>query len=418
MTEEPIMRKNNKKFISFILCLIVCLSSIPTLFVYAIDTSEELLFIVDDSSYNTLLGELNNPTVIVDQLQLDYYLDSEIDISESLIANYNMFDFVSANNVSEIQINNYKAIALPIVNEQLMSLARAAYNQGILVYLYGELTICDYKEYLSIEDFTLSTNILDSNETICRIVEQGFDADFENTEIYNVICYSNNALLCKFGNTPKLVNYLIASLNNCAETNLGVQTRATIVQSEFDFTTYWGTNNQFSSHLDYTLYREIDETDPTYDYFAIKTRTWVTGGSAKVTGIMTKYELPYSSDNLLETGPASQSNIGSLSVSIGFGDGSVNGSIGYSIDLSDQRPNIERTEDYSADTVSWVLTPRTWFPKSINNASLVCVASWASTSKYAAIDVYYQGVVNVGPNYQYPTSAGYTKIPVRFSYSD
>lgn len=79
---------------------------------------------------------------------------------------------------------------------------------------------------------------------------------------------------------------------------------------------------------------------------------------------------------------------------------------------------IERTENYTDDTVEWVLTPRTWFPKSIDDAQLVCVASWASTGKYAGINVSYQGVVNIGPNSQYPTSAGYTEIPVRFSYSD
>lgn len=418
VAEEPKMKNREIKFISFMLCLMLCLSSTPAFAASAVEQTEELLFVVDDSLYNELYNELNHPTIIVDESQVDYYLDSEIDISESIITNFNLFDYISVSDVSESMINDYKAIALPIANDELMEVARVAYNQGVLVYLYGQLTINDYKEYVSIESFTLSTKLYDSNETVCDTVEQGFDADFESTEIYNVICYSNNTLMCKFGDTPKNVNYLVAALNNCIETNVGGKTRATIVQSAFDFTTYWGTNNQFASHLDYTLYREMDELDSTYDYFAIKTRTWVTCGSAKVTGIMTKYGLPFSSDNLLETGPESQSNIGSLSGSIGFGDGKVNGSIGYSIDLSDQNPTIERTEDYSADTVEWILTPRTWFPKSINDAFLVCVASWASTGKYAGIDVSYQGVVNIGSNSQYPTSAGYTEIPVRFSYSD
>lgn len=92
-------------------------------------------------------------------------------------------------------LNGYKAIALPIANESLMGIARTAYRQGIIVYLYGQLTIRDYKEFLSIENFALTTNLYDSNEIICDRVAQGFDTFFENTEIYNVICYSNNTLL-------------------------------------------------------------------------------------------------------------------------------------------------------------------------------------------------------------------------------
>ena len=86
-------------------------------------------------------------------------------------------------------------------------------------------------------------DIYDPNESKCDTIEQGFDANFESTEIYNVICYSNNTLLCKFADTPKEINYLVAALNNCVETNINRNTRATIVKSEFDFTTYWGNNN-------------------------------------------------------------------------------------------------------------------------------------------------------------------------------
>ncbi len=411
--------KNKKiKLISLILGIVLFINSIPAFVINAIEQPTELLFVTDDFSYSTLLNELNNPAIIVDESMVNHYLECNIDISESLIANFNLFDYISASNISESMLNGYKAIALPIANESLMGIARTAYRQGIIVYLYGQLTIRDYKEFLSIENFALTTNLYDSNEIICDRVAQGFDTFFENTEIYNVICYSNNTLLCKFGDTPKKVNYLVASLNNCTETNISGKTRATIIQSRFDFTTYWGPNNQFATHLDYTLYHETDENDPQYNYFAIKTRTWVTGNGYEVTGIMTKYELPFTSSNLLETAPATQSNIGTLSMSVGFGDGKLSGSIGYSIDLSNCNPDITRTEDYTTDTVEWVLTQRRWFPKNIDNAALVCLASWAAVGDWAAIDVSYSGVVNVGLNSQYPTSAGYTKIPVRFCIRD
>lgn len=408
--------KNQKfKIISIFLCLVVFLGNIP-LTVNATETTE-LLFVADDNSYSNLISELNNPTIIVDESQIDACINSDIDISESIIVNFDLFDYTSTSNISESMLNNYKAIALPVTNKETESIARTAHDKGILVYLYGQMTINDYKEILSIESFTQSTEILDPSETKFDIVEQGFDVNFENSELFNVICYSNNTLLCKFGGAPKEVNYLVAALNNCVETSVGEKTRASIVKSEFDFTTYWGNNNQFASHLDYTLYREMDESDSVYDYFAIRTRTWVTAGNWTTTLIATKYELPFSNDNLLETGPDSQSNIGSLSGSIGF-DGNISGSIGYSIDLSDQRPTIKRTENYTDDTVEWDLTRRTFMTLSINDAQLICVASWASTGKYAGIDVSYKGIVNIGTNDQYPTTAGYTKIPIRFSYSN
>ena len=411
--------KNKKiKIVSLVLCILLCVSSISFFSASATEQTYKLLFVADESSYNTFLNELANPMVIVDKSRLDYYISSGIDVSNSIVADFDLFDYTLITDVAEISLNNYKAIVLPIDDDETEAIARSAYNQGILVYLYGQLTINDYKEALSLNQFTLSADIYNSYEVKCDTVEQGFDVTFENTEIYNVICYSSNTLLCKFGNSAKEVNYLVAALNNCIETRNVGRTRATIVKSEFDFTTYWGTNNQYASHLDYTLYREMDESDDVYDYFGVKTRTWVDTNGAEVSGIMTKYDIPFTRDDLLETGPDSQNSIGTLSVSVGFGNDGLTGSIGFTVDLSDQRPRIERTEDYTNDTVEWVMTPRILFPKSINDANLFCAATWASTGKYAGINVSYQGVVNIGSGGQYQISSGYTEIPIRFSYSD
>ena len=313
--------KNKKiKIVSLVLCILLCVSSISFFSASATEQTYKLLFVADESSYNTFLNELANPMVIVDKSRLDYYISSGIDVSNSIVADFDLFDYTLITDVAEISLNNYKAIVLPIDDDETEAIARSAYNQGILVYLYGQLTINDYKEALSLNQFTLSADIYNSYEVKCDTVEQGFDVTFENTEIYNVICYSSNTLLCKFGNSAKEVNYLVAALNNCIETSNVGRTRATIVKSEFDFTTYWGTNNQYASHLDYTLYREMDESDDVYDYFGVKTRTWVDTNGAEVSGIMTKYDIPFTRDDLLETGPDSQNSIGTLSVSVGFGN--------------------------------------------------------------------------------------------------
>ena len=71
--------------------------------------------------------------------------------------------------------------------------------------------------------------------------------------------------------------------------------------------------------MDYTLYQNDSDRDPDYDYFGIKTKIWVDNSSGDVSRLRTKYVLPYPSDNLLETGPASKSNAGQISISIGYG---------------------------------------------------------------------------------------------------
>ena len=121
--------KNRKiKIISFTLCLILCLSSIPAFAVSAVEQRKELLFAVDEASYNNFLSELSDPTVIIDQSQIDSYANSDIDISESIITNFDLFDYTSICNISELTLTNYKAIALPISNEETVEIARAAYN--------------------------------------------------------------------------------------------------------------------------------------------------------------------------------------------------------------------------------------------------------------------------------------------------
>lgn len=67
-----------------------------------------------------------------------------------------------------------------------------------------------------------------------------------------------------------------------------------------------GSPDVYTIYMDYTLYRNFDEQEPTYDYFAVKTNAWVTKLSARtdsLDGIFTKYDLPKVGDNLLETGP-------------------------------------------------------------------------------------------------------------------
>ena len=412
------MKKTKIKAFAFVLSIIMLVAALPAYAATNTTEYDKLLYIVDSYELSNLEIELDDPSIIVDlNKPSDFYGD--VDTSESIVADFTLFDYISSDEVTTDIIMQYKGVAIPYNQDYTVDYARSAYNSGKLVYLYGELTISEYKNVLGILDFSIDTIATNSNGTDITAVKQGFDSEFEKNEKYNVISYSNNAVLCKFSNEIKNVHYLISASENCASTIVQSNARATIVKSEFDFVTYWGPNNIFSVHLDYTLYREYDESDPTYDYFGIKTTTWVdAANSGTVAEIRTKYSLPYESDNLLETGPASQKNIGSLSVSCGYGDSGVSASIGYSIDLSDQDPTINRTENFTNDTVEWIMTRRTWFPKSLDGVHEICVATWASTGKTAGINVYYGALIKAGQHGAMNVDSGYTSLPIRFSYSD
>ena len=167
--------------------------------------------------------------------------------------------------------------------------------------------------------------------------------------------------------------------------------------------------------MDYTLYRNYDETDPNYDYFGITTNVWA-DTTVRLDELRTKYALPNSSDNFLETGPATQKNVGTLSVSIGFGSSGLGGDIGFSIDLSNSQPDIDRTEDFTNDIVEWNMHRRAVLPPSMNNAILGCSATWASRNSTATIDVSYQAKVSIArPNVTQSATSEYTKIQIRFA---
>lgn len=363
-------------------------------------TSEKLLFIVDGDLYDSLTSEL---------------AIAANDTGSSVELNNSLYDIIKNDEVTDDIISNYRAVAVNILDSNMMTYVSNAFSNGIIVYLYGGLSISDYKSATNLSDFSLDVDILNYNDSKIGTAYQSFDSTYESDEQFDIIGFSCSALLCKFDNEATTLNYLAAIVNNFSNISVA-NTRSTVVKSQFNFVTYFGNNNADSVHLDYTLYQEKNESDATYDYFAIKTNSWVVSGSAIVTGVNTKYSFPFSTSELLETGPASQSSIGSLSVSVGFGSRGASGTVGYTVDLSSTKPTIKRSEDYTNDIVEWKMTRSTGLSTNLKNTPLTCCASWASKGSYAGIDVYYQGTVNIGTNNQYPVSSSYTKVPVRFTY--
>ena len=311
---------------------------------------------------------------------------------------------------SYTDLSTYSAIALYRDSEIKQSLVKEAYSKNTIVYLYGDLTISEYKSYFSIADYSIDVKVANSSQTLT----QSFSESYEETEAFQVISYGTQPLLCKISSDCTFFSVFKAVTQNFLKLTAPA-TRSTIVKSEFDFVTYFA-NNTCSVHMDYTLYRNYDEIDSSYDYFAIKTRVWAETAQS-LEELRTKYILPFDSDNFLETGPASQNNIGTLNVSIGFGNSGLSGTIGYSINLSDSRPNIVRTEDLTNDVVEWTMDKRWFLPPSLNSATLDCAETWASTGNTAVINVFYRATASIKrPNVTQSETSEYTCVQVRFSY--
>lgn len=402
-------RHNSKLRICVLVCLIVLaiVSTSVQIFATSLNShTERILFITDDTECNRMKSV------------------------EAFHSNDVIADVLTREAVDADMLSSYGAVILPY-GEENNTVARAAYENGSVVYLYGELTIKDYKDSVGVDEYALTMPIYKESGTREEIV-QFFDTDYEENEIFNVISYSQHALLCKISQElpENLATYEQQNVDENSDENiyltaaeknfLALKRRTTaraVVDSDFDITSYFGPNNEYSVHMDYTLYQNDSDRDPDYDYFGIKTKIWVDNSSGDVSRLRTKYVLPYPSDNLLETGPASKSNAGQISISIGYGENGPSGSISYSMDLSDSSPNISRDEDYTNDVVEWSVTPRSLLPKHLNNQNFSSCATWASKGgSLAAIDVSYAGRVNVGPDGVHGLDSGYNEVPIRFYY--
>lgn len=390
-TEKCRCYKTFKSIFCFVMIFtIMLMSTIIQTNAVANENSDNLLFVYDNNNWDEAKNYINTEA-------------NKIDV-----------DFISLNEFSVKKASDYTAIAYPFSSVQNVQLKHLFAEHKI--YLYGELTINNYKDAVGLNDFSIfiDSDIVENNE----IPKQKLSNEYETNEIFNLICYDASPLLCKIS-SDNTTPFLKAIINDINESSTSVGERShTIVKSQFNFRLYFELGAYlYVLNMDYSLYRNTNESDSTYDYFGIKTNTWCTDptGDKTIKQVETKYSFPKASDELMECGPDTDTNIGTLEVAVGYGDG-ASGQIAYQMDLSDTKPNITKTANYTADTVQWIMTPRTLFPKSISDTISTCSATWASTGKSAQIDVDFQAVVSYGTNNQYRYYTGYYNVPVVYNY--
>jgi len=339
---------------------------------------------------------------------------------------------------NQIDLSAYRAIALPFSNNlsvNVVAIVRQLFDNGTIIYLYGDLTIQEYKHITGLEMFALDVDITNLNDFSVGQTIQSFDGAFKENEIFNIIGFSEQALLCKiYDETISAFTFLFNIAKNFEQLLSADQGgfqpfNATIVRSGFNFTSSWTAfgSSVHTVRMDYTLYQNLNEYDPNFYYFGISTNTWVTSSQSGVftADIRTRFTLPNNEGHFLDSGPASQANIGSLGVSVGFGSSGPSASIGFSVNLSDIRPTIDRDEQFHQGWIDWRMTRRTLLPINLGTERLRCVATWASPNNAASIDVRFRGGVGrrvhtgvgivIGFEYDQLSLSGYTTIPIRFS---
>lgn len=326
------------------------------------------------------------------------------------------FETASLSKITAETLNSYVAVALP-ASEIGMNAAALVDIVRTRIYLYGEVTIADYKTATGLEKFTLQIPMLDIDGAQISMAEQFFDETYEQTEVFAVICHGENALLGSAKENAPLAAYLAMILDNYKQFFIP-QTRATIIQSGVNYSTavFGGDQVDGVIHMNYVLYREFNEVVADYNYFAIQTNTWATHTKGKLTKLYTSYDLPNVADSFIETGPASTNRTSEIAFGISVGTGGVGLSFSFPLNTD---ANIERDEHIVPDSshifgnfVAWTMTPWKWFifgGSDIGDNKLSCGATWqdkvTGTNNSIHLTIEFSGQINGGPDYQYPISS-------------
>ena len=111
---------------------------------------------------------------------------------------------------SYTDLSTYSAIALYRDSEIKLSLVKEAYSKNTIVYLYGDLTISEYKSYFSIADYSIDVKVANSSQTLT----QSFSESYEETEAFQVISHGTQPLLCKISSDSTFFSVFKAVTQN------------------------------------------------------------------------------------------------------------------------------------------------------------------------------------------------------------
>lgn len=280
---------------------------------------------------------------------------------------------------------------------------------GKMVFLYGGITFHEYKELLGLEKL-----IVDMGNDIrvdLGITKEPVEKKLKNTSIqppiYDIIGYSLKDLSVNVAtisvdnqnNIPTDYHYLHGALNmlrtkveDVNDDSIGILADpGTIVRSKYNiiayaYTPYGALAGQTTT--DYTLYRNFNETDSTYDYFRIEDVTQVQGYNG-FTGysLNVKHDIPFSSDEIRDWGPLSSSS-SPYTISLGYP-----WNITFTFNMTGN-PSVTNTASLANNWTNWYVTNR--LTRNLNGVIFRPQTAWASTGTYAGIDLVHSALFHNG----------------------
>ncbi|MBB6019600.1 hypothetical protein HNR77_000661 [Paenibacillus sp. JGP012] len=272
-------------------------------------------------------------------------------------------------------LNDYSSFAYDVKevenNPELRSFLQKALQDGKKVYLYGGLTPGKYEELLNQplefkvsneaegEVRSLVINDVQQNEGelksgLKETTEQeivGYTLEDQNYKLF-MLNYQN---MDENGNEiPTDASIILNQIVNHEERANQITPFSTIVKSNTaDIRTVGGLYGQDNAEMttQWLLYKEKNESDTKFDYFAIKDiiRIKKLGGSTDAKKLTVTHDVMYSKDDLYDAAPGDTST-GPYEVIFTY-PWELQWTFTY-----DGNPNIDLTENTSTDTAKWVIT--------------------------------------------------------------
>lgn len=361
------------------------------------NVDNRLMVIVDDSTSYPILTEEQSQIIVYKHLR---------DITEG---DCNYLAYAASKEVA--------------CNENITKIIREAYNNiESRIYIYGNLTINEFKNILKIDEYCIDTEIYNETGITGEKAKMHFSEEQELNKVEQIISLSKNSnYQSLMVSAPKAVESQmeLIIIEHYIETFVGFNQKIKLVQNAFNYRNYpYMGDIQLTTcylNLDYYLYKSDDEDIVDYDYFAIMVNAnpiydnpSVSMGTLSCTNLQVKLSLPYSKDHFYEYGPHSTSRATNIGVSIGYSGSGVSGTLNFTFSPG-SRPSVDASFNSTSREILWSINRYWFFGQDLNNELYSLGASWASYGKLAAVDIY--SFVTFAD-----CNSEWNKIQVRYSY--
>lgn len=308
-----------KKILCYCLCVSFIFILLPLNNIFALQNNEKHLIVVtDDDQVFADCQEFNN-----------YFVDIA-QFSETMI------------------LNNCTDLAVPydlITNQtSLQNTVRELYNQGIKIYLYGDLTLQEYKEALNIANFYTKVGSYDSEE----LITIDFTGASGSESIVSHSIYGTSDLLVSANNFSDY--QLIEIMVNNFMREISSQNSVEIIGEAVRLQSYNSNNSSIYLEVNLIIYKDLGEQSVDYDYYALRTNANLYRKSGTLAGqkLDVSHELLNVNSYIVDYAPKNNNFGSTITINIGTGGVSISFPVlPTGINVSTSQVNSRKTS-YSA----------------------------------------------------------------------